>query len=221
MCTYFLQSRVQWRSSHHTVQLFSCPFHSSLPSLEQHLLLFSYRIMFKYKLGTEDLGRHCYSLVWRFLSEPIIIMITIIMTMYLTYCERDVKHVSLSIIFSYPPPLNSYIDSTVLQVSWTWFQRTITWLLHIIRHNLTKRIIFSKQKRWDNVSYILSEPWHTWEKSFNTDKDSYYHSEMFKKIKLNKNLKIIKKKDHLRCVTPLYHLRVMDFFSNKHWTSTT
>lgn len=99
MYTYFLQSRVQWGSSHHTVQLFSCPFHSSLPSLEQHLLLFSYRIMFKYKLGTEDLDRHCYSLVWRFLPVPIIIMITIIMTMYLTCCERDVKHVSLSIIF--------------------------------------------------------------------------------------------------------------------------
>lgn len=157
MCTYFLQSWVQWASSHHTVQLFSCPFHSSLPSLEQHLLLFSYRILFKYKLGTEDLDRYCYSLVWWVLSESIIIMITIIMTMYLTYCERDVKHVSLSIIYFFFP-LNSYIDSTVLEVFWTWFQRTITWLLHIIRHNLTKRIIFSKQKRWDNVSYIMSEP---------------------------------------------------------------
>lgn len=86
-------------TSHHTVQSqFSWPFCSSLPSLEQHLLLFSYGIMFKYESGAEDLDRHCYSLVWVFLSEPVMILIMTIMTMYLTYCEREVKCVSLSII---------------------------------------------------------------------------------------------------------------------------
>lgn len=59
--------------------------------------------MFKYKTGVEDLDKNCYSLVWGILSDLVMIMIMITMTMCLTYCEREAKCVSLSVMQILPP----------------------------------------------------------------------------------------------------------------------